>query len=445
MDLPADDTRGADRRPTPPPAGRGRSVATILCLVTFSNYAPCAIIVLAPRLLSHFGITTVGQIIPFISGMIASLPALLILGPLSDRYGAMRILRIAFVGLGLAYALCAIGQGLVLFVTGLALIGFFGVGVALCVPAYLVRLYPASQRKALSVALTVFAVPAVIVPGAVDRLVTMLPEQFPLVLHLPFAAVACVLLAGQFLLARAPSDVDPTHLFNLREGLRQLFQPTILVIALLAILHGASDSTFCCWFPMYMRRHFGETPLLPGEVLGLAALAYVIARVLLAMMPEGFARRFMLRAPGIMGGSILLVCLWSNSPLLLCIGYPVASFVWAAEYPAAVAEASTRVPSYFTSFLAAKMIVSQFCTAGLIALTGVMMSIFGVGEVAGTFLGGAAPPWLPDTRAAMTLPPLGFILFGVIACIAGLGKPQSKAPQSSDPDAESSQSSEGVE
>ena len=414
-------TTPAPETPAKPPEAiqaqgpvRGSSVAATLCMVSLSNYAANALIVLGPWLLRHFNITSTQMGALFAVPLLGGIPALLVIGPLSDRYGAKTILRVSFIGLAAADCLCAVALRLPVFFVALAAAGFFSMGAVLAAPAYMARLYPNNQRQALALAFTALTVPWVVFPPLIEWLATRFPDHFAYVLHVPFAAVAVLLLAGQFLLARVPSDRQPSHIFSLREGMRQLRQPVLIVVFVVVVLHSTADMSFQYWFPTYAREHFADMVPSPGVVIGLCALGYVVARGALALTPEGFGRRHLLIAPGILGGLILLGCVWADKPLVLGIGYPVAALVWAAELPAAMAEASGKALAYFSSFMAATTIASQVCTAGGVAFTGAMLTAANLGD--------KAPWWMPDARVAMSLPVLGFILFGVIAWVTGLGR-----------------------
>ena len=428
MTVPADDMSSALTGVESRSGGRWFGIPVALLLVVLSSYSAPALPILGPSLMAYFKLTEMQLGTLFAAAMAGSVPALLVLGPLSDRFGAKRILRIAFTGVGVGYALCSMGSHLSVFLVGLALTGFFGIGILLCIPTYLVRLYPGHQRRVLALAFMGLSISSLVVPLVLQAALKRYPGHFAQILHLPFAIVSILLLLTQFLFVAVPADPGPSHLFSLREGLHQLTRPTLLLIAMLAILHGSSDSTFYVWFPTFAGRHFDKMPLPPGTVISLCALAYVVARTTMALLPETLGRRALLVVPGLLGGCILLASLWSNSALLLCIGYPVASFVWSPEYPAAMAEASRRVPAYFTSFLAVKMLTAQACTAIMLPLTGSLMKYFSTAGSAHILAGADYPGLRPDLRLAMTLPPIGFMLFGFLAWVTGLGRSTAASP-----------------
>jgi len=413
--------------PTSGGLARAGYLAAAMCLAALTGYSGLAVVVLAPRLRGYFGIGPQGYGMLLSSGIVGSLPAFVIMGPLIDRWGAKRMLGTALAGVGGGFALCAVGTALPLFVIGLVVTGFFHAALGLTVPTYAVRLYPSQHRRVLSLSFMAYSIPSVIFPGIIDRLMTAMPDRFALVLHVPYAAGAALLCVAPFLLIRAPSDVEHSadvrrERVSLREEARQLSRPALLFIMFLTVLHGTSDATFSSWFPTYAQLHFARMPMRAGDVLALCAVAYVAVRAALSVAPETLGRRALLVVPGVLGGAILLACLWSDNAVLLCVGFPIASLAWAAEYPAVMAEASRQASRHFASFLALSSIAMQLSMALSLPLTGALVSVFGATEAAKDLLGPAAPWWMPDLRLAVTFPALGFILFGVLAGLSRLGR-----------------------
>ena len=391
-------------------------------LIIPAGYGHLAVVVMGPALQPHFGITAMQQGMLLAAAVAGAVPALFIIGPISDRWGARRIIRVGLGGMGLAFAICGLTTRAGIFAMGLGLMGFFFTALAVSIPAYLVRLYPEHQRRALAIIFTVFNVPQVFLPGILDRLMTAYPQHFSLVFHLPYVGIGVLLLAGQFVFAGAPPDPGQGPAVSLREGLRQLTRPVLLLVVLLTALHCAGDSGFHYWFPTYYRLRFGpHPPVRPGDVIAMVALAYVIVRSLMVFLPEGRGQRILLVAPGLLGGGLLVTLVWIDHPLLLAFGYPVCAFIWAAEYPAALSEASARTKRYFASFLAVSMLASQVATALVVMGTGSLVTFFGRINLTG-LLGPRFANWFPDHRAAMILAPLTLLAFGLIALATRLGR-----------------------
>ncbi|MDP6438540.1 MAG: hypothetical protein QGH74_02800, partial [Candidatus Brocadiia bacterium] len=214
----------------------------------------------------------------------------------------------------------------------------------------------------------------------------------------------------------------------LREGLRLLGRPTMALILLLSALHCVSDATMGSWFPIYAKERFGEALRHPGDVMALCGLAYVVSRSMLVFVPEGRGRRMLLVLPGLIGGGILLAAIWMDSPAALFWGYPLAAFVWSSQYPALMGEAARRTPRYVSSMFAVSMILALVATAAVTYGVGYFIKTASTTEAmvgALRWIVGAelrVPWWMPDHRWAITIAPLGFIIFGLVVAVTGLGR-----------------------
>ena len=408
----------SDRQLEPPT--KWPYVVLLSCIAMVYCYSGGALPVLGPKLTGYFGIT-IGQF-----GVLLAVPTLVsiipfaVAGPMADRWGTKRMLLVAFLGIAVSFGLCAGGTRLPVFAAGMLMTEFFGSVAYVCFPTYLTRLYPASHRRVFSLVHMITSLPSVVIPLVVGRLITGFPKHFHYVLHAPYALAGALLVLGAIFFRRAPSDApkanDPAEERpSLKAGLRLLSRPIMLLIVLLAVLHGVSDVVFMKWFPIYATKQFGEALKHPGDVLMLYGLAYVISRGVLALVPERWGQRALLIVPPFLGGGILLVCLLVNSPRLMFWGFPVAAFAWSLEYPTLLSEASRRAPQYVGSLLALITMAMQPFAAGATALVGALISAISQAEP-------TAPWWMQDLRLAMIISPLGFILFGLIAAVSGLGR-----------------------
>lgn len=412
---------------TAPPAGDGDSPVLYLILLAVlvipAGYGHLAVVVMGPQLQGHFDISSLQQGMLLTAAVAGALPALLVVGPMSDRWGAQKTIRVGLLGMGMAFMLCGLTTSVILFAIGLGLMGFFFTDLAVSIPAYLVRLYPDHQRRALAVVFTVFNLPQIFLPSILDRLMTAFPDNFSLVFHLPYLGIGIVLVVGQLLFAGAPADPKHGPAVKLREGLKQLMHPTLLIVVLLCALHAGGDNTFHYWFPTYYKTQFSPPlPLRPGDVVALVAVAYSIVRSLMVLLPEGRGQRALLVLPGLIGGSLLATLIWLNRPLLLAIGYPISAFIWCAHYPAALSEASSRAKKYFASFLAVNTLAMQVATAVVVLSTGALLNVFSMADTARALGFRGFLRWIPDRRAGVMLSPLCLILFGLVALITGIGK-----------------------
>jgi len=330
------------------------------------------------------------------------------------------VLLFALLGVGAAYVLCATGTRLGVFAGGVLAAGFFNSAVSVCFPTYMAHTYPNSHRRMFSLSLTVMAIPWLIVPFLVGRLVRSFPQQFTLVLHVPFLVAGLAVLTGALVFRNAPLDRSASEGIQGQRpswgaGLRLLSRPAIVLIVALAVLHGAGDGVFATWFPVYATRQFGNALKHPGDVLALCGLAFVTSRLVLSLLPERLGQRALLIAPGLLGGSILLACLWANQPRIMFWGYPLAAFAWSWEYPTLLSEASSRAPRHFASVLAISIMATQLVSALLMVAIGVLLKSMDTASA-------LAPWWQRDLRVPLTAFPLAFMFFGLLAAVSGLGR-----------------------
>ena len=133
-------------------------------------------------------------------------------------------------------------------------------------------------------------------------------------------------------------------------------------------------------------------------------VAYLITRSLLSLLPEGMGQRAILTLAGPIGGSLLLVMLWQGNALTVPLIYTLASLFYAAEFPVLLSEISSRSMAHFASVMSGGYLVSN-------AVSFLLMK--GTGRLADT---------TGDFRVALSVAACGFILFGLVAAVAGLGK-----------------------
>jgi len=418
-------------------AWRGtRHVVLLFVLVFACGYGGSALPVLSKRLPEHFGLTEAGLGLVMSCGLVGSLLSLVVAGPLSDRWGARRMLRAALGGVGVGFLICAVGVKLPVFVAGLMIATFSVSAIGVAMPAYLIHLYPDFKRRSLSLSFMVTTMTGMVFPFIVDRLMSAAGGRFALVLHLPFGVVGVFILAGRFVFAGAPCDVSEgaegrcggvlsrsaLFLADLAGNVRSMCTPSLLLILFLLSLHGFCDTAFYVWLPRYMEIRFGDTPIRAGDVLAMYSGAYLVARLTLAALPERLGRRAFLVFPGLLGGSLLFLCVLSDRALFLCVGYPLAALLWSVEYPALLSLAVQMVPRSFSTFLAASTLASTLGSMVLISVIGGFIHASRSATFLITGLMGLRVPWYLDMRLALLGLPVGFILFGVLAAVSGLGR-----------------------
>ena len=174
-----------------------------------------------------------------------------------------------------------------------------------------------------------------------------------------------------------------------------------MAIVLLVTLHASADGTMYEFLPMFMDHHFKELPLAPAWGLVGHNVAYLITR---SLLPEGMGQRAILTLAGPIGGSLLLVMLWQGNALSVPLIYTLASLFYAAEFPVLLSEISSRSMAHFAAVMSGGYLVSNLTSFLLMKGTGRLVDTTG------------------DFRVALSVAACGFILFGLVAALAGLGK-----------------------
>jgi len=378
-----------------------------LGLATVAAYGFVTFPVYAHRAQEHFGITEGRLGLLLSAGFMGSLVSLLLVGPATDRLGSRRMIRVCLGGSGLGYLLCGLGRSLLSLQIGLTFTGFFGAAMAASLPAFLICQYPAWRRRMVTISLVAIAVPGVVFPLLAQWLLARVDAGalgFAPALHLPFLAAGLVLVSGQFVLhlgraADERGDGPPADF-----SLRSILGAHALIIIACAMLHAGADNGIYGWLPTFLERRWEVLPIGTGLMLGLYSAAYAIARLTLAALPEGFGQRAFLVLPGPIGGALIIATIWLGGPLAIGIIYPVVGLMVALEFPALLAEIREIHPARFSAIYAASIWSGNLLSIANANLIGQ------IGERTG------------DLRIGLTLAACGFIGFGIMALITGMGR-----------------------
>lgn len=299
---------------------------------------------------------------------------------------AGRALLGALVGTAACYLFLGLAPGAVLFGIGLVALGVFLGVVAITTPAFLVEAFPEARRRVLSLGIMAESLSGLVFPPLADALLWAIgpaatPRRFALAFRTPYVAVGALLVPVaarlRALSGAVPQQRSPADAVRLR-GL--LASPIAWLLVVMAVVHGSSDGTIYAWLPTVYAEGHKVMPLPPGTLLVGQSLAYIVGRLLLAALPEGFGRHLLLVLPGLLGGTTLLVCLGLDSPWALLVGYPLAAFLWCAEYPVLVAELAARFPGQFRSLLVAIFIAMPALAAGETWAVGQIRAHTGLGS-----------------------------------------------------------------
>lgn len=317
----------------------------------------------------------------------AGLITVLIGGQLVDRWGPRRVIRVACVGVATAFlgiAFC--GDSWVLFVVSLGLYGMMIRPFVIAVSNYLIQLFPARRRRMLSLNFAGTSAGGMLYPAVAEMLlglsVSVPAVTFAMVFHGPFLVGALVVLLVS-LLYRQRKSLGSTDRGSDKpwEWRDLLIGPRCLPLVGLLVLHGTADTTITLWMSRFLGSDvFSSQPIGPGYVVASRAVAYLIARGLLAILPEDFGRRAFLVFPGILGGIIIIVGILSRNYLVMAGAYFLGAFIWSAEYPAMLG----RLADEETDKFGAAMALQQLLASGVIflGLNGMGMLVEYVGEAA---------------------------------------------------------------
>lgn len=352
--------------------GGGRAIyaALIITLVALTNYR-AILPIFRDHLLRYLSINDLqfGQM--FSIREWSSLAPLLLVGWLIVRLGARRMLiaGLLIAGAGMAtLALCGASWGALTGAMVLATAGCVLMDVAS--NTFLVQLFPDARRRMLSLCMAARSGTETLVPVLAEGLLRLTKTTpavtFGAVLHAPFGLLAVIFLVGS-LFFRAPGTNHPVETsWRWRDLL--ISRRSVGLLALI-MLHSASDASLFTWMSRFLgSKAFTWHPFPPGFVISAFSIAYIVARLTLAGLPEGWGRRALLVFPGLLGGSVLIAAILSHNYLLMACGYVLGGFLWSTEFPTMLGRIAEQEGDRFGPAMVLVSVVSAigFATALLI-------------------------------------------------------------------------------
>ena len=352
-----------------PRAWRIRCAAAFLCLLLACRLAGM-IPIFREVLLAYLGVDDAAFGMLFSIGSAAGLLAILPGGVIADRKGPVSVIRVGMVGVAIAYVVLACtGASYWGMAAGFALYQCMMRPLGLAGNALLIRLFPNRKRRIISLSNVVISGGDFMFPIVAEGLLFLthrVPQiTFAMVLHLPFALVAVVLLLGGALFRPQLSTAGTAihEPFRLRTVLR--FRGRTWALILLCGAHGAADMLIFFWWARFMGSAvFPEQPIPPGFFLSGFAVSYFLARAALAALPEHRWRRRLMVLPGLLGGAVLILGLLSRNYMLTGAAYIVGCFLWSSEMPTFLSRIAEQAEDRFGAALAAQ----QMTAAGLTAV-----------------------------------------------------------------------------
>lgn len=347
----------------------------LISLLLASNYFS-VLSIFSNRMMSYLGIGDMSLAFMFSVSFAVSLFPMFFIGGAVAKWGTGRVIRTCLAGIGVSMLLIGVAGPNWRVVTGAkGLHSFFAAPLNLAVQVYLCRLFPRQQRRILSISSAATSAGSIGYPLLAEGLLyitAVLPViGFAAIFHLPFLLLGIpLLLFGLFKFrggSRSPSDRNTSLMGNFRQLCKG---PTLLLILLLS-LHSTADCTLHIWMPRFLgSQSFTLRQLPPGLVMSANSLVYLVARGLLAMLPEGVGQRKLIVLPGLLGGLLFAFCLPSHDYRLVAGGYLLSAFIWSLEYPAQLSCLAGLEKERLSSAFAMVSIISSGLTFVTLNLTG---------------------------------------------------------------------------
>jgi len=402
-----------------------RGLAIVVVVLTVLASCTSVLPVFGPRIIELYSITA--EEFGGIMGLrnLGRIPSLLLVGPLIALLGARRVAEIALWGVAAAYLILGMGQSLLALRWSFLILGVFLGLFSIAIPALLISLFPTRKRGMFSINLVALALPSIFYPPLAGQLVdwTAGDAGNGRAIFIPFIIVGSMLAVGTCYLffwsrnARVDASTaeepkmpaDASFLSAIRTRLWEvvitLCSFRSLLIMILICLHGSADNTVYTFLPLFMKAGFENVSATwTAWAVSAHGLAYVITRTILSVAPEGSGQRAILTLAGPLGGSLVILTLWYSPVLAIPLLYLLASMLFAAEFPTLASEVSSRSMGGFGTVLATGMVLSEIATFRLQKFTGSLADETG------------------DYRVALSVASCGFIAFGIIALVSGLGR-----------------------
>jgi len=377
-------------------SGRFATAAGMIALVSVPIVADSFLSVFAPMVALHFRLDKASLGLLLSSGAWGGLGGAALFLLFLRRTPDMRIFRVCIGIAGICSMMAALAPRpfyLMAAVAG-ACGGFVVADIA--ASTLLPSLISGSPRRVLSAKYACYSLVVIAAPfagGLLTAWSARLGDAGPMnVLRCVYFVTGTAMLAGCFLFGRRtvfaarPAGAPATQHWTL-----------CLVPAILAALHGGTDSAMARWAPTFYGESFAHALFPPGWVLSGYALAYFLGRTLLSILPEARAERLLLIAPGLGGGCLLMAALVCRSFGASAGFYVGASLLYGLEFPVLIGRVGRHMPAHLGRTIALGSLGTYGLYGGLSIL---------IGEVAQA---------TGDLRTALLICPFGFIAFSVLA------------------------------
>jgi len=384
-------------------AGRSRIAPAALavglsCLTMYHQVLP----VFGVMLQRYFGIGLSRFGLLLSSGMVPGAVCAYFAGVLAERWGPRRVLGGCFLGSAAGMALAALGMTWSIMLVGYVLMSCFYSPVYLCLQSLLVQRFPERRRQMISLALITTSAMGALLPLWVEllkHLVRAWSMSFSRVLHVPFGVLAAALLICGWSYLR-PGNGPTGRVSENRRRLSLRMPKASVLLVLILCIHGSCDVALFAWLPRILESQaYDRITFQPGTVMAAFLVAYTISRTVLMFIPGRVGRRMLVILPGILGGTIAMLGVFSRSQALTCFGLVAGALLWSLELPTALSLLAERDQAGFAKAQATFLLIGGLGGFLLTSLMGVLGDRLSAKHL-----------WI-----LLLLPLAGYPLFGVLS------------------------------
>lgn len=385
-------------------------IVLTLFLVFAGAYHGSVLPILVIELGSFFRVSTILVGLLLSSASIGTMLAGGVAGPMIDYYGARKVLIASIAGLSIALLSSGGAPSFAIYFIAAIAIAMTYNAMSMAIPLYIIALNPKWQRKGFALNLVTGVVPGLFFPYLTERLIATNSISFESVLRAPYISIGvlCVVLFIVFA-ARSPTvggagKQEASFFSGLKNRVAPVFRRRrTWLFVLLSVLHGTADSTIYQWFPTYLVHRFDNLVIGPGLTMSLFSLSYFLSRVIIVLLPEHVGRRVLVVIPGLLGGALMCVSLFTGNSTTASLFYIAAAFCWSFEFPAMFSEAFRETKIGFGSFQSVALLITS-------GITFVIVNSFGIAVDSGVRL---------EVLLAATA--LLFIVFGAVCFFGRIG------------------------
>lgn len=394
----------AEASATPPPSARFTMASGLIALLCAPVIADYFLSIFAQVVARHFGLDKAGLGRLFSAGAWGGLAGAAAFLLFSRRPAGIGVFRTCMGIGGACSIMAAVAPRPACLMVGVAGVCGSLVVADIVASALLPSLISGSPRRILAAKYACLSLVGIAAPFAGGLLMAWSASRggaAPMnVLRSVYFFAGVAMLGGAMLFGRRAIHAVIPAAAPSRQG-----WTVCIVPAILAALHGGTDSALARWAPTFYGESFADVLFPPAWILSGYAMAYFCGRLLLSILPEGRAERLLLFVPGLAGGCLLmagLACRSFGGSAALYVG---ASLMYGLEFPVLMGLVARRMPTHLGRTIALGTLLTYALYGGLSVLIGELAQATG------------------SLRNALLICPFGFVAFGVLAAEWSKDKP----------------------